>query len=80
MSGIENYPTLQVIISILLIIVSVLIMITSIIIRKKLKLETIFCVTIFSIGILTCTSNIVLMLKGILELMLRSWFQYPKGG
>ena len=66
MSGIENYPTLQVIISILLI------MITSIIIRKKLKLETIFCVTIFSIGILTCTSNIVLMLKGILELMLRS--------
>ena len=70
MSGIENYPTLQV--SILLIIVSVLIMITSIIIRKKLKLETIFCVTIFSIGILTCTSNIVLMLKGILELMLRS--------
>lgn len=37
MSGIENYPTLQVIISILLIIVSVLIMITSIIIRKKRK-------------------------------------------
>lgn len=70
MSGIGNYPVLQLIISILISIVAILLIISSITIRKRFQnLERIFSVTVFSIGLTILVFSIVnFMMESIVEL------------
>ena len=70
MSGIGNYPVLQLIISILISIVAILLIISSITIRKRFQnLDRIFSVTVFSIGLTILVFSIVnLMMESIVEL------------
>lgn len=71
MSGMENYPALQFIISILLIIVAVLLMIMSFVIRKKFKLDILFSIATFSMGmcvLVFSVSNFMLKAIFVLEL------------
>lgn len=72
MSGIGNYPVLQLIISILISIVAILLIISSITIRKRFpNLDRIFSVTVFSIGLSILVFSIVnFMMKSIFELMI----------
>lgn len=71
MNGLENYPMLQFIISILLIIVAVLLMIISFVIRKKFKLDLIFSITTFSMGVFMLVFSVSnFMLKAIFALNL----------
>ena len=70
MSGIVNYPVLQLIISILISIVAILLIISSITIRKRFQnLDRIFSVTVFSIGLTILVFSIVnFMMESIVEL------------
>lgn len=70
MSGIGNYPVLQLIISILISIVAILLIISSITIRKRFQnLNRIFSVTVFSIGLTILVFSIVnFMMESIVEL------------
>lgn len=70
MSGIGNYPVLQLIISILISIVAILLIISSITIRKRFQnLDCIFSVTVFSIGLTILVFSIVnFMMESIVEL------------
>mgnify|MGYP000370808784 CR=1 FL=1 len=70
MSGIGNYPVLQLIISILISIVAILLIISSITIRKRFQnLDRIFSVTVFSIGLTILVFSIVnFMMESIVEL------------
>ena len=70
MSGIGNYPVLQLIISILISIVAILLIISSITIRKRFQnLDRIFSVTVFSIGLTILAFSIVnFMMESIVEL------------
>lgn len=70
MSGIGNYPVLQLIISILISIVAILLIISSITIRKRFQnLDCIFSVTVFSIGLTILVFSIVnFIMESIVEL------------
>lgn len=70
MSGIGNYPVLQLIISILISIVAILLIISSITIRKRFQnLDRIFSVTVFSMGLTILVFSIVnFMMESIVEL------------
>lgn len=70
MSGIGNYPVLQLIISILISIVAILLIISSITIRKRFQnLDRIFSVTVFSIGLTILVFSIVnFIMESIVEL------------
>ena len=70
MSGIGNYPVLQLIISILISIVAIILIISSITIRKRFQnLDRIFSVTVFSIGLTILVFSIVnFMMESIVEL------------
>lgn len=70
MSGIGNYPVLQLSISILISIVAILLIISSITIRKRFQnLDRIFSVTVFSIGLTILVFSIVnFIMESIVEL------------
>lgn len=70
MSGIGNYPVLQLIISILISIVAILLIISSITIRKRFQnMDRIFSVTVFSIGLTILVFSIVnFIMESIVEL------------